>query len=53
MHTTFWPENLKGRNYLEELGIDGKIILYLIMSHLRTSVGVSHNTVLDWRMESE
>jgi hypothetical protein len=30
MHTTFWLENLKGRDYLEDLGIDRKIILELI-----------------------
>jgi hypothetical protein len=26
MHKIFWLENLKGRNYSEDLGIDGKII---------------------------
>jgi hypothetical protein len=26
MNTKFLSENLKGRNHLEELGIDGKII---------------------------
>jgi len=24
MHTLFWMENLKGRDHLEELGVDGK-----------------------------
>jgi hypothetical protein len=27
MHKVFWFENLKGREYLEDLGADGKIIL--------------------------
>jgi hypothetical protein len=27
MHTTFWSENLKGRDHSEDLSIDGKIIL--------------------------
>jgi hypothetical protein len=27
MHTIFWLENLKGRDHLEDLGVDGKIIL--------------------------
>jgi len=27
MHTTFWLENLKVRDHLEDLGIDGRIIL--------------------------
>jgi len=27
MHTTFWSENLKGKDHLEHLGVDGKIIL--------------------------
>jgi len=27
MHTVFWVENLKGRDHLEDLGVDGRIIL--------------------------
>jgi hypothetical protein len=27
MHTVFWLGNLKGRDYSEDLGVDGKIIL--------------------------
>jgi hypothetical protein len=27
VHTKFWSENLKGRDHLEDLGIDGKMIL--------------------------
>jgi len=27
MDTLFWLENLKGRDHLEDLGVDGKIIL--------------------------
>jgi hypothetical protein len=26
MHTIFWFENLEGRDHLEDLGVDGKII---------------------------
>jgi hypothetical protein len=26
MHTKFWSENLKGRDHLEDLGVDGKIL---------------------------
>jgi hypothetical protein len=26
MHTIFWLENLKGRDHVEDLGEDGKII---------------------------
>jgi hypothetical protein len=28
---TFWSENLKGRDYLEELGVDGRKILERIL----------------------
>jgi hypothetical protein len=27
MHTIFWSESLKGRDYLEDLGVDEKITL--------------------------
>jgi len=27
MHTEFWFENMKGRDHLEDLGIDGIIII--------------------------
>jgi hypothetical protein len=27
VHTKIWPEKLKGRGHLEDLGVDGKIIL--------------------------
>jgi len=27
MQTEFWSENPKGRDHLEDLGIDGKVIL--------------------------
>jgi len=30
-HTMFLLENLKGRDYLEDIGIDGKIILEWIL----------------------
>jgi hypothetical protein len=31
MNTRFWSENLKGRDYLEDLGVGGKIILQRIL----------------------
>jgi hypothetical protein len=31
MHTIFWLENLKRRDHLEELGVDGKIMLEWIL----------------------
>jgi hypothetical protein len=31
MHKIFWLENLKGRNHLEDLGVDGRIILGWIL----------------------
>jgi len=31
MHTEFWSERLKGRDYAEDLGVDGKIILEWIL----------------------
>jgi hypothetical protein len=30
MNKKFWSENLKGRDYSEDLGVDGKIILEYI-----------------------
>jgi hypothetical protein len=27
MHTKFWSENLDGRDHMEDLGIEGRIIL--------------------------
>jgi hypothetical protein len=31
MHTIFWPGNLKVRDHLEDLGVDGRIILEWIL----------------------
>jgi hypothetical protein len=31
MHRKLWSENLKGRVYLEDLGVDGNIILEWIL----------------------
>jgi len=33
MHTKFWWESLKGRDYSEDLGVDGKIILEWILEN--------------------
>jgi len=30
MHTIFWSENLKGRDHLEDLGVDGKILEWIL-----------------------
>jgi hypothetical protein len=32
MHTTLWSENLKGRDHVEDLGVDGRIILERIFN---------------------
>jgi hypothetical protein len=31
MHTILWFENLEGKDHLEDLGVDGKTILKLIL----------------------
>jgi hypothetical protein len=31
MHRKFWLENLKGRDHLEDRGLDGRIISKLIL----------------------
>jgi len=31
MHRVFWLENPKGRDHLEDVGVDGKIILDQIL----------------------
>jgi hypothetical protein len=31
VHTTFWPENMKGRNHKEDLDIDGMTVLKWIL----------------------
>jgi hypothetical protein len=38
MHTIFWLENLKGRDCLGDMGIDGKIILEWILGKQGGSV---------------
>jgi hypothetical protein len=40
VHTGFWWENLKERGQLEDLGVDGKIILKWIFG--------KWNGVIDW-----
>jgi hypothetical protein len=32
-HTKFWPENLKGRDNLESLGLGGRIVLKCILNN--------------------
>jgi len=39
MHTIFCLENLKGRDYLEDIGIDGKIIKWLLGKHSEVWTG--------------
>jgi len=36
----FWLENLVGRDHLEDLGVDGKIILEWILGHRVLSCGL-------------
>jgi hypothetical protein len=31
MYTIFWSENLKGRDHLEDLSVEGRIILKFIL----------------------
>jgi hypothetical protein len=31
MHIKFWSENLKGRDHVDDLDVDGRIILELIL----------------------
>jgi hypothetical protein len=31
MHTIFWVENLNGRDHLEDLSVDGRIILEWVL----------------------
>jgi hypothetical protein len=31
VHTIFWSENVKGRDHVEDLGVNGKIILERIL----------------------
>jgi hypothetical protein len=39
MDTKFWSENLKGRDLLVDLGVDGKIILEWILGKWNRKVG--------------
>jgi hypothetical protein len=34
MHAKFWFESLKVRNSLEDVGVDGKIILEMILARI-------------------
>jgi hypothetical protein len=40
MYTAFWWRNLKEREHLKDLGLDGRIILYLKETELRGGEGV-------------
>jgi hypothetical protein len=41
MHTKFWSENLRGRDHLEDLGIDERTILEWIL-------GTQCGEVVEW-----
>jgi hypothetical protein len=43
MHTVFWLENLKGRDHLEDVGVDGRIILECFKSRF---LGLRRRAVL-------
>jgi hypothetical protein len=44
MHTKFWSENFKGRDYSEDLDVDGKLISEPILRCcLRLETSESHN----------
>jgi hypothetical protein len=40
MHTVFWLEDLKGRVYLEDIGIDGQITLECILGKYCKNFGL-------------
>jgi len=40
MHTTFWSENLEGRDHYKCLGVDGKIILEWILGKWTGKTGL-------------
>jgi hypothetical protein len=44
--TASWLKNLKGRNYLQELAVDGNVILKLIESKHYIPVAVAGPTAL-------
>jgi hypothetical protein len=35
MHTKFWSVILNGRDFLEELGIDGRIVFKMVLTGIR------------------
>jgi hypothetical protein len=41
-HTKFWYENLKERDYLEYLGLDGKIIFMALREQRWENVNLIH-----------
>jgi len=51
LHTVFWSENMTGRDHLEDLGVDGKIISEWIRmkgrDH-REDLGVDGKIILEW-----
>lgn len=40
MHTTFWSENLRERDHLENMGVDERILLKLILMRCGVKVWI-------------
>jgi len=39
VHTKFWPENLKGKDHLEDLSVDGILLEWILGKHMRICGG--------------
>jgi hypothetical protein len=48
IHTKFWAENLNGRDYLEDLGMDGREILKWILKKCDVRVGTGFIWLRMW-----
>jgi hypothetical protein len=40
MYTEFWSGNLKGRDHMEDLGVDGRIIIEWVLKKLGGNVWI-------------
>jgi hypothetical protein len=48
MHMKFWSENLRGRDYMEDLGTDRKIILEWILEKQGGKVWTTGRLLVMW-----